>query len=66
MTINKAARLESTRDRRTYKKAAIEITSIEFVPMSERERQQAIAILAQLFASVLHEPELQQSDPKHG
>ena len=49
-------RLAEAKVRRPYSKAPIEIASIEFVPMSERERQQAIAILAELFASMLHEP----------
>ncbi|MHB8589792.1 MAG: hypothetical protein ACYDA0_13225 [Candidatus Dormibacteraceae bacterium] len=39
--------------RRPYRKAGIEITSIEFVPMSEAERQRAIAVLAELFLPLL-------------
>ena len=39
--------------RRTYRNAGIEITSIQFVPMSEVERQRAIAALAELFLPLL-------------
>ena len=39
--------------RRQYLKPGIEITSIEFVPMSEVERQRAIAVLAELFLPLL-------------
>ena len=46
-------RLDEARDRRVYRKTAIEITSIEFVPMSEVERQRAIAVLAELFLPLL-------------
>ena len=46
-------RLDDARDRRVYRKTAIEITAIEFVPMSEVERQRAIAVLAELFLPLL-------------
>jgi len=39
--------------RRPYRKACIEITSIDFVPMSDVERQRAIAVLAELFLPLL-------------
>jgi hypothetical protein len=39
--------------RRIYRKAGIEITSIEFVPMSDVERQRAVAVLAELFLPLL-------------
>lgn len=53
--------------RRTYrKKAAIEITSIEFVPMSESERQQAIAVLAELFMPLLHQRQRKDGSPSSG
>ena len=53
--------------RRTYrKKAAIEIDSIEFVPMSESERQQAIAVLAELFMPQLHHRQRKDRSASHG
>lgn len=36
-------------DRRSYRKDRVEIASIEFVPMSEVDRQRVIAVLADLF-----------------
>jgi hypothetical protein len=46
--------------RRLYRKAGIEITSIEFVPMSEVERQRAIAVLAELFLPLLQKTASEQ------
>ena len=46
--------------RRQYRKAGIEITSIEFVPMSEVERQRAIAVLAELFLPLLQKTASEQ------
>jgi len=46
-------RLDEARDRRTYRKNSIEITSIKFVSMSETESQRAIAVLAELFLPLL-------------
>ena len=40
--------------RRRYARTGIEITSIEFAPMSEEERQKAIAALVELFMPLLH------------
>lgn len=40
--------------RRQYSKAGVEITSIEFVPMTDAERQKAIAVLVQLFMPLVH------------
>ena len=40
--------------RREYSKAGVEITSIEFVPMTDAERQKAIAVLVQLFMPLVH------------
>ncbi len=40
--------------RRQYSKAGVEITSIEFVPMADEERQKAIAALVQLFMPLVH------------
>ena len=45
--------------RRQYRKADSKITSIEFIPMSDMERQRAIAVLAELFL-----PLLQKTAPK--
>ena len=39
--------------RRIYRTPGIEIISIEFVPMSDVERQRAIAVLAELFLPLL-------------
>ena len=50
------ARSPSTAHRRNYKRRCrVEIEAIDFSAMTERERRQAIAILSDLFASVLHE-----------
>ena len=46
--------------RRLYRKAGIEITSIEFAPMSEAERQRAIAVLAELFLPLLQKTASEQ------
>ena len=49
-----------TGGRREYRNAGIEITSIEFVPMSEVERQRAIAALAELFLPLLQKTATEQ------
>jgi hypothetical protein len=40
--------------RRPYLRPGIEITSIDFVPMTEADRQKAIAALVQLFMPLIH------------
>ena len=52
--------VRASEQRRVYRKPGIEITSIEFVPMSEVERQRAIAVLAELFLPLLQKTASEQ------
>lgn len=65
MSASRLRGIAPRRGRRKYKKPAIEITSIEFVPMSERERQQAIAVLAELFMPLVHHSPRQRGRTSH-
>ncbi len=59
--------LQSRAGRREYRNnRPIVISSIEFVPMSEPERQQAIAVLAELFMPLVHPNPQHRSRPSDG
>jgi hypothetical protein len=67
MRVRRVRSVLSRPQRRGYRKDnPIVISSIEFVPMSERERQQAIAVLAELFMPLVHRSPRHRGRPGDG